>query len=143
MEIRKFEFEDLDRVFYIAKDTLEEDYSFDFFIYLWQMSPDGFLVAEKRGTIVGFIIATRPTLTDLRILILAVDKTFRKQGIGNALLRRLLIKFLDIKKIFLEVRTDNTEAIAFYEKRGFRITSIVTDFYTDNSSAYRMEKNLF
>jgi len=143
MAIRKFEYRDLEEVTRIAIESLQEKYTVDFFLYLWQISPRGFLVAEKDGKIAGFIIAVQPSLDELRILMLAVDKNFRKQGIGGSLLKELLLHFPETRRIYLEVRIDNKEAIKFYEKHGFRIKERIENFYTDGSPAYLMEKILF
>jgi len=142
MAIRKFRYEDLEEVAEIASHSLQEKYTLDFFLYLWQISPDGFLVAEKNGKVVGFIIALQPCSEELRILMLAVDKNFRRQGIGSSLLKELLLRF-PARRIYLEVRTDNREAIKFYEKHGFRIKEKIENFYTDDSPAFLMEKVLF
>ncbi len=143
MVIRKFEYEDLDEVARIAATSLQEEYTIDFFLYLWQINPNGFLVAEKNGKIAGFIVAVQPSLNELRILMLAVDKDYRRQKIGTTLLRELLFRFPGTRRVYLEVRTDNKEAIKFYEKNGFIIKKKINDFYTDGSSAYLMEKILF
>jgi ribosomal protein S18 acetylase RimI-like enzyme len=82
------------------------------------------------------------TVDECRILMLAVDTTVRKQGHGNALLRHLIRHAPTIRKISLEVRTDNSDAISFYKKNGFIIKEKVQNFYTDDSPAYRMEKRL-
>jgi|Deesub1362A_J573_1020465.scaffolds.fasta_scaffold03504_5 ribosomal-protein-alanine N-acetyltransferase len=143
MVIRKFKYEDLDEVARIAATSLQEEYTIDFFLYLWQINPNGFLVAEKNGRIAGFIVAVQPSLNELRILMLAVDKEFRRQKIGSTLLRELLFRFPDTRRVYLEVRIDNKEAIKFYEKNGFVIKKKINDFYTDGSPAYLMEKILF
>lgn len=141
--MRKFGIDDLSAVARIAENALEERYSPEFLLYLWQMNPEGFLVAERAGTIIGFVIATQPALHELRILMIAVEKHMRKQGIGSFLLKRLIMEFPDVRKIVLEVRPDNVEALAFYKKHGFRVKEKVDNFYTDGSAAYLMEKILF
>jgi len=143
MAIRNFEYEDLEEVAKIADESLQEDYSIDFFLYLWQINPDGFLVAEKDGKVVGFIVSIKEGKEKLRILMLAVDKKFRRMGIGKSLLRELLIKYPEARKIVLEVRSDNREAINFYRKQNFKIKGKIDNFYSDGSTAYLMEKVLF
>ncbi len=142
MAVRKFRYEDLEEVLEISSSSLQEKYTLDFFLYLWQLSPEGFLVAEKNGKVVGFILALQPCKDELRILMLAVDKNFRRHGIGSALLKELLLRF-PVRRVYLEVRTDNVEAIKFYEKHGFRIKEKIANFYTDGSPAFLMEKVLF
>jgi len=143
MEVRKFRFEDLAAVVRIAQGALEEKYTPEFLLYLWQMNPESFLVAERGGNVIGFIIATRLALHELRILMIAVNTHMRKQGVGSFLLKQLIMRFPEVRKIVLEVRPDNVEALEFYKKHGFRVKGKVDDFYTDGSAAYLMEKILF
>ena len=143
MAVRSFEYRDLIPVFTIANNALSEEYTMDFFLYLWQIAPDGFLVAEKNGKIVGFIIGTMVSMDELRILMLAVDKDYRRRGIGSMLLRDLIMRYPHARRVYLEVRCDNLEAIKFYKKHGFRIKEKIEDFYTDGSPAYLMERSFF
>lgn len=106
------------------------------------MNPDGFLVAEKDGNVAGFVIATQPTLSEIRILMLAVDRRMRKQRIGNSLLTRIFRSFPTARTVSLEVRTDNLDAINFYKRNGFVIKDKIKCFYTDNSAAFLMHKQL-
>ncbi|HEC87806.1 MAG TPA: N-acetyltransferase [Thermoplasmata archaeon] len=143
MAIRNFEYKDLEEVAKIADESLQENYSIDFLLYLWQINPEGFMVAEKNGKVVGFIVSIKEGKEKLRILMLAVDKKFRRKGIGKSLLRELLIKYPETRKVVLEVRSDNKEAINFYKKQKFKIKGKIEDFYTDGSTAYLMERVLF
>ncbi|HDN96200.1 MAG TPA: ribosomal-protein-alanine N-acetyltransferase [Thermoplasmatales archaeon] len=143
MAVRNFEYKDLEEVWEIAKEALEENYTMDFLLYLWQINPDGFLVAEKNGKIVGFILSAKQSKDELRILMLAVKKEYRGQGIGSMLLKELLLKFPEVRRIYLEVKVENKKAIKFYKKHGFKIKEKLDNFYTDGSSAYLMEKILY
>ncbi len=143
MAVRNFEYEDLIHVVRIARESLTEEYTMDFFLYLWQISSDGFIVAEDNGEMVGFLIAIQTSMDELRILMLAVDEKYRRKGIGSMLLRHLLLKYAGVRRIYLEVRCDNDAAIKFYTKHGFKIKERIDDFYTDGSPAYLMEKILF
>lgn len=143
MAVRNFEYKDLEAVWEIARDALEENYTMDFLLYLWQINPNGFLVAEKNGKIVGFILSAKQSKEELRILMLAVKKEYRGQGIGSMLLKELLLRFPEVRRIYLEVKVGNKKAIKFYKKHGFKIKEKLDNFYTDGSSAYLMEKILY
>jgi len=143
MEIKKFEYEDIEQVFEIARRNLKENYTFDLFLHLWHISPYGFLVARENNRIVGFIIGVKTSQKELRILLLAVDEKYRRKGIGSMLLKKLLLNFPDVRRIYLETRVDNMQAIKFYMKHGFRIVEKIKNFYTDGSEAYIMEKVLW
>jgi ribosomal protein S18 acetylase RimI-like enzyme len=142
MAVRRFRPDDLPEVVHIAETSLVEDYTGEFLLYLWQVNPDGFLVAVVNGRVAGFVIATRQSLENLRILMIAVDRTFRNRRIGSDLLRHLLLAFSEIRTVQLEVRTDNEGAIAFYRKHGFAIVDKIDHFYTDDSAAYLMRRQL-
>jgi len=143
MAVRNFEYEDLIHVFRIANEALSENYTMDFFLYLWQISSNGFLVAEENGKIVGFIIGVMASMDELRILMLAVEEKSRRKGMGSVLLKNLMIRHPHARRVYLEVRCDNMEAIKFYKKHGFKIKEKIEDFYTDGSPAYLMERLLF
>ena len=85
-----------------------------------QRDPDLFLLAEAEGEIIGTIIGGYDGRRGL-IYHLAVQKDFRKQGIGDLLLgeveKRLQAK--GCVKCYLLVFADNERAIHFYENRGW------------------------
>ena len=69
----------------------------------------------KDGEIVGFI-GTSPD----NIEMLFIEPTFRGQGIGKAL-TQFVIENLNIQKV--DVNEQNPQAIAFYQKLGFKVIS--------------------
>lgn len=83
--------------------------------------PDLFLVAEHDDQIIGSAIGAFDGRRGM-IYHLAVQREFRGQGIGAALLTEVE-KRLQAKgclKCLLHVFADNTEAIQFYKDRGWR-----------------------
>jgi len=143
MAVRNFEYEDLIHVVRIADEALTENYTMDFFLYLWQISSDGFLVADENNRVVGFIIGMLTAMDELRILMLAVEKDYRRRGIGSMLLKNLMMRYPHARRVYLEVKCSNHEAIKFYKRHGFVIKEKIEDFYTDGSPAYLMERLLF
>ena len=75
-----------------------------------------------------------------KILMLSVNKNYRKSGIGSALITKFLEEMLiqNIKQVDLEVRTNNTAAINFYKKHGFDIVETIPKFYQNGEDAYIM-----
>ena len=138
--IREFSEEDLSEVYEIALRNLTERYQPDLLLDIYQSWPAGFLVAIT-SRIVGFIAGTREENT-ARILMLAVERKFRKQGIGSALLNHFTTNCRKegIASISLEVRISNQEAVQFYQNRGFQIISFLPNYYTDGEAAYVMWK---
>ena len=91
--------------------------------------------AERRPHrfgIAGYIVA-RIGADELHINNVAVRETYRRQGIGQALLERILAegKRSNILTAFLELRAGNASALALYEDCGFRVTARRSKYYTD------------
>lgn len=142
--IRQFDGRDLDRVLEIASASLSEYYSEALIMDLYDEWPQAFLVYTMGREIQGFLIGSRFSPTEARVLILAVDQQFRNIGVGGALMQAFLSlcsrnNFMSVK---LEVRTDNDNAINFYRKLGFVVTSRLKAYYSDSSDAYTMWKIL-
>lgn len=71
---------------------------------------------------------------------IGVDPDYQGQGIGRQLLVRLL-EFGGDGNIFLEVRTDNTAAIALYESEGFTRMGVRKSYYrVSGADAYTMKR---
>ncbi|MFN8413003.1 MAG: GNAT family acetyltransferase [Anaerolineales bacterium] len=83
--------------------------------------PDLFLIAEVNGKLVGTIIGGYDGRRGM-IYHLAVDKEFRKQGIGARLISEVehRLRNKGCLKCYLLVTAENTEAMKFYEQQGWR-----------------------
>jgi GNAT superfamily N-acetyltransferase len=85
-----------------------------------------FRVAVLDGRIVGSgaLIPSAEGIAEIRRM--SVARPFRGRGIGGAILNRLVedARSAGCRKIILETTSTWTDAIAFYRKRGFRITHI-------------------
>ena len=92
------------------------------------------LICKHNSEIIGFIIFS-PINPEAHILSISVIKKIQSKGVGTLLLRSMLdqCKAMNYKKIFLEVRTSNLQAINFYQKFGFIKDAIRDNYYTDNS----------
>jgi len=120
--------------------TLTERYNPSLFNFFYENFPEGFWVCEKNHKIVGFIVGVKTNSEIARILILAVLKEYRRQGIGNILLKNFLreVAIENIKHVELEVETKNKSAIEFYMENGFEIIDILIKFYQNGKDAYAM-----
>lgn len=111
----------------------------DFNYFLRQRHCIG-MVAERDGQVVGFMIY-EPHKSRRHILNFAVDREFRRQGIGTAMINKLLGKLTHERcnRIVLEVRETNLDAQLFFRSHGFRATTVIHDFYDDtDEDAYVM-----
>jgi len=86
-----------------------------------QRDPDLFLVAESAGKIIGTVLGGFDGRRGM-VYHLAVEESFRNQGIGEMLMeeleRRLQAK--GCIRCYLLVTTDNDSAMRFYKKRGWK-----------------------
>jgi ribosomal-protein-alanine N-acetyltransferase len=80
----------------------------------------------------GYIVG-RIGADELHINNVAVREIYRRQGIGRALLNRILEagKEVGIPRAFLELRAGNAAALALYTESGFRVTSRRGKYYTE------------
>jgi len=125
----------------IVDTSIEDRYTPDFFLGLWEVAPKGFFVAEINEVVVGLILAVLTDIGTLRILMVCVASKYRKQGIATALINAV-VNTHKAHTVYLEVKTVNKTAINLYQRHGFRIAEVLFDFYPDGSNAYRMEKTL-
>ncbi len=101
-------------------------------------------VYELNGKIVGFYIASK-VLDESEVFTIAVDKDYKKMGIGTSLLNHLIerSKENNVHQIWLEVSTKNTPAINLYEKFGFKVIRVRKNYYQKiGEDAYNMLKEL-
>ena len=105
--------------------------------------PKGFLVAESKGEIVGYIIGS---LVDgqARIVSMAVSRRWRRKGIGKAMLNQVLRWFNEtgFDEVRLEVRPDNAAALGLYEVMGFSRERVIPDYYETGFPAIVMKSKL-
>lgn len=91
---------------------------------------DFWYVAEDMGQVVGLVMLKRYSNARKKhvgVIGLMVDRNYQGKGIGNLLLEKI-IKLADyslgIKRLELNVFSDNERAIKLYEKHGFKIEGI-------------------
>ena len=88
-----------------------------------------YLVARDGDRVVGYI-GIEEISGEKHIINTAVHPDYRRQGVGQLLIKRILNK-KDI--FFLEVRVSNQPAIKLYEKFGFKNVGLRKKYYQDNS----------
>jgi len=148
--IREFTPEDLSRVMWINRTCLPENYPAFFFMEHYRHYPKSFLVAERRGQVVGYVMCrVEYGLSNLgvglakkgHIISIAVVPEARGKGIGKALMVRALKALREhygVDEYYLEVRVSNTVAINLYRKLGFRQVKVLRGYYLDGEDAYLM-----
>ena len=119
VNIRQSKPNDLPRVYDIEKDSYPAPWTWKFLNSVVESERTTFLVAEADQKVVGYVIGQLEKSNQRRvghILNIAVDKAYRKQGIGTLLLDAVESKFTenDGKLAYLEVRINNTGAQRLY-----------------------------
>ena len=145
---------DLDAVMNINRVCLPENYAPYFFLDTFNTLPEGFIVAQVQGQVVGYIMCRlEHGFSDLRklrfarkghIVSVAVTPEYRTMGMGYSLVQQALSALLvhHVDECYLEVRVSNYPAINLYKKLGFQVTRTIPRYYFDASDAYVMSKTL-
>ncbi|MFQ3573330.1 MAG: ribosomal protein S18-alanine N-acetyltransferase [Thermodesulfovibrionales bacterium] len=132
--IQSLTLEDVNRITSISKDFVELQWTDDSFIKEIYNKNSICLKAVAEDNIIGYIIASL-IFDECHIINLFVRKSFRQKGVGSALISTLLDKIRQkaIKRIFLELRLSNTEAVKLYQKYGFIRVAIRKNLYVSPS----------
>ena len=77
--------------------------------------------------IIGFLIFYH-VKDEIEIIQIGILKSYQRKNYGSLIINKVK-KLNDIKKIFLEVSVENTQAINFYLKNGFKKIGIRKAYY--------------
>ena len=132
LETRRLTYADLPQVIAIERRAFPTPWSLAMFV-LELSKPSGICLAALRdGRIVGYVVCSRYDIV-WHIMNIAVDDRLRRQGIATALLAQLFEQAdRPGEQYTLEARPSNAEAIAMYEKFGFRSAGLRRGYYHDN-----------
>lgn len=132
----------------IMKDELSEPYPIYTYRYFVNGWPDCTIIVydkKKELSFVGCIVGNCEEKKNKKkgyIAMLAVNKSYRKRGIGRklvTLLMEVLNKEYKVDEIFLETEVDNYAALGLYESLGFIRTKMFMNYYLNGNSAYRLK----
>ncbi len=132
---------DMPAVLGIEESSFEFPWSEDEFIRCLRQRNCIGMVAELSEQVVGFMIYELHK-SRLHILNFSVHADFRRQGIGKAMVEKLVgkLSYQRRSRIMLEVRETNLPAQLFFKDLGFRAVSVLRDFYEDSpEDAYLMQ----
>ncbi len=140
----------MESVMRINSKTLPEHYSDYFYFEILTEFPETFLVAELGGEVVGYIMCrVEYGFSHLKklglarkghVISVAVLEQHRGKGIGT---RLILTAHEELAKkaaseCYLEVRVSNVDAVALYERVGYRVTGRLEAYYKDGEPALLM-----
>lgn len=100
----------------------------------WVLTDD-----ETDEKVYGFIIFSTSGL-EAHVLEIAISIPNRRQGIGRFMLQRMISFALKqgSESIYLEVRSENEAAVAFYQALGFVIIHRKPKYYSDGADGFSM-----
>ncbi len=107
--------------------------------------PETFFVAKDNGDLAGFVAGgLEDTGEEVygHIMNLAVAPGYRRQGVGQHLIRRLEQEYavLGASAVQLEVRITNAGAQEFYRRLGYRVVLHIASYYANDEDALVMMK---
>lgn len=138
----------LEPIMDIMKEELSEPYpiyTYRHFINGW---PDATIITYDKHCNNKFIacvvgnVEIKNNIPKGYIAMLAVDKSYRKRGIGKQLVELLIKVFKDeynVDEVYLETETSNVAALGLYESLGFIRTKLFMNYYLNTNSAYRLK----
>lgn len=142
--IREFRQEDLARVCEIESKAFPYPYPCHIFIIYHNLFPDLFLVVECDREVVGYSLGIIEHNIRGHLISIAIDERFRRRGLGEALMREFenKLKTRNISEAVLEVSVNNVAAISLYKKLGYKVVSVLREYYPNGEDAYLMLKKL-
>ena len=141
VRIRNLNPADMQAILSIEYKCFKDPYPLSLLNHLHEMHPDGFLLAEADGKVVGYVIGVIRWETMGHILAIGVDPPYRKQNIGSTLMDQIIVRLRakGVKLVRLEVRKSNVGAQRFYLKLGFRQRGEIPCYYEDGEAAVVMD----
>lgn len=113
--------------------------NFSKLFHIENLNPNETIYLYKENNINKGFIHIQNGLDIIDLLNIIVKPEYQNQGIGSVLLKYIIDNKQD-KKIMLEVRSKNINAIKLYQKYDFKIINIRKNYYKDED-AIIMERN--
>ena len=142
--LREFDGKDFDAMVALDRDCFEPGiaylpYEMSHFL---RLASREVVLAQGEDAIAGFCIGHRSPRSVGRIITLDVARSFRRSGVGSALLEEILRRLsrAGAKRTILEVDVRNSGAVAFYERFGFEGTATIPDYYGPGLAALEMAR---
>ena len=135
IKITPMTLEDLNQIANILVSDFDDYWNYDILRNELKTENSKYLVAKLNEEIVGFA-GIKVMVDEADIMNIVVKKTFRNQGIGTLLLKKLmdLSRELNCISITLEVMEENYPAIHLYKNLGFTQIGIRKNYYQDKNA---------
>ncbi len=127
--LRKFKREDIAKILKIEAEAFPKTaYSKSTFLSYAKGLPDGFVVLDAGTDIAGYIIFDMGG----HIHSTAVKPVYRRRGLGTMLFTHAVTSAQ--RRLWLEVRSMNQTAIAFYRKMGMKAVGRIPNYYGNDDA---------
>ena len=145
VSLRGFQAVDVPFIATIVADSLHERYDPSLYASLSGEWPNGFLVAADASNVpVGFLLGVNQVEGEARVLMFAVERGQRNQGIGALLMETFFerCQARGFGRVTLEVRVSNATAIRFYTRYRYSVIDLLRSYYSDGENGYHMARDL-
>ena len=136
ISVKRLEKSDIDEVDIVAENAYGKHHwsKEAFYSELSNKLAKYYAARDMNGRLMGFA-GCWSIIDEAHITTIAVDSEYRRQHIGEALLKAILDDCYveKIKYLTLEVRESNVPAISLYEKYGFKSFGVRKGYYQDNN----------
>jgi [ribosomal protein S18]-alanine N-acetyltransferase len=129
--VRRLAYSDLPAVISIERRSFPAPWSLAMFV-LELSKPSGICLAATAGDeLLGYLVCSRYDRV-WHLMNVAVAPQYRRRGVASLLIAKLVEEGGGELPFTLEVRVSNREAIAMYERLGFRSAGVRPRYYQDN-----------
>ncbi len=144
MNVREFCPADLVEVFALVERTFTERYYPQSLMDLHRSWPEGFMVIEDEGRILGMIAGIMINHLQARVMLLGVRQGYQGRGLGSLLMEHFeaLCHQEGMMMVSLEVRATSTRVIDFYWRIGYQVMDVIPCYYQNGDGAYVMKRML-
>ena len=144
--VRPATIDDLEAILAIEKRAFQKDrFGKRQYIYLLRKAKSTVYLVITRKKVAGTaVMLWRRNSKTGRLYNIAVHPDFQGQGMGAVLMEACekQCRKRSCTVVTLEVRSDNKDAIRFYQNRGYDITMTLKRYYSDGTDGLRMVKKL-
>lgn len=141
--IRRADYEDLDRIHSLEEEVFESSWSYKMFDLDFKSPFSFYYIIEEEDILKGYFCISL-ILGEANLNNIAIAKAYRGQGLAKDLLAFLMdfLKEQKARKLLLEVRYNNVEALGLYKSLGFKEIDRRKNYYGHNIDAIIMEKEI-
>ncbi len=146
ISIDKGQLSDINSILEIENDCFgEESFTRDQFKYLIEKAKGALFCLKLNNSTTAYVsVLINERWSYGRIYSIAVSPQSRGKGLAQLLINRVVEFAVEkrLRNIFLEVRVENSAAIALYKKNGFVVKETKENYYGNWEDAYSMCKTL-